>query len=693
MKRWLFFACYTAVKVTTMLTITNPFLTASADLGIASFNGTLTSATGANVNLQLYVEQTDRSPATYLFVPVAVNNVPTTLSMFPGMANPVNFTVPLPKGTYGQVRVIGFVAGTNFSQVAFDIFLPSLNLTVTTSNTRIVMPVIDDGSIVIDETSADGKLHVKFNIKYPLAFTDQYSAFWVQEDYPFTQVWFPFSGAKHATDPLDNYELLPCELVTPMPAAGVYTPSFGVFDYNWNKEEWDYRPITYEVGGGSWVQKADSTKYPKISEALALVGKAPYAILGNLGNFDIFGDFIENTVGIFSLLKAAGLASLRVNFDQDKVRQDVVHQHKLDSLVQNMLSAGIVPCIAPQDLCHADDGLMADRIANHTQLVQWMATTYKGVPVILDPLNEPHDFPTWTAWKPVLESFLTAMRAIDTNAFLCAPLEGYSESGAAANLDPLPTGLANIYTGHSYHSSPAQLAAAYGGNLPTWIQEYHSTDSAFHLALAAMPNIKAISAWAWCKTGEDNLNLISAINGAVIDYTADGQALLALYAQLKAGTAVSVPVVNPPVPPGSPPTTGSPPATGSGSTGLSLADIDTEIQKVLNAAGFELAADVPPAIASALAAYWNAHQADLKTMMDAEIAAGLAALTTQMATLKSQQALLAAAELKLVGKTGGLTNADLQAVIAPLQAAIASLTTQVQADEAKMKPVLDLLAG
>ena len=381
------------------------------------------------------------------------------------------------------------------------------------------------------------------------------------------------------------------------------------------------------------------------------------------------------------LLRALGILTLRFNYDPNQYLASAVYQHRVDQIVQNMWLANITPCIAPQ---WVPNGGAAELLA----LNQLVTTKYKGLPIWLDICNEPSPYPTWAAWKPVAQSIAVAMIAIDANAAIVCPLEGYSKDANAASADPLPDGLVKYYGWHPYLDASQLKAAAGPGNLKLWAQESKDGSMAFNAALQGLANVYGYGAWAWTTPGDDSIPLVLSVNGAMLNLDAVGQALIGYYATWNAGKLItdSVPVVNPPAPP----TTGSPPATGSGSTGLSLAEIDTEIQKVLNAAGFELAADVPPAMASALTAHWNAHQADLKTMMDAEIATGLSALTTQVATLKSQQALLAAAELRLAGKTGGLTSADLQAALAPLSAAIAALQTTVQNDEVKIKPVLDL---
>ena len=72
--------------------------------------------------------------------------------------------------------------------------------------------------------------------------------------------------------------------------------------------------------------------------------------------------------------------------------------------------AGIVPCLAPQDMPAGATAASEDALVKLGGII---ATKYVGVPIIQDIVNEPHNYGTWAAWKPVAKRVIDAERVDD----------------------------------------------------------------------------------------------------------------------------------------------------------------------------------------------------------------------------------------------------------------------------------------
>ena len=579
--------------------LTNPAITAQADLAQVTFHWSLPLAAGStpgNYNLQLFLQR--KSDGGYETIsPKNADYSPVVFALFPDTDNTGSFTLVLPPDTYEAGQGILFAAGSNFTDPNPITFAASVNVTVTTTNLRVIAPILEADPVVADANGiailTGGKITVPYRIKYPAdkalwdVSTLLYGGFISQvkgditEGNGFEQFWVTTDKFTEVTVDGDTYMLYSGVMsLTPTAASGVKDLQFGLFNQDFSKEfKWVYPGDFFAVG--DWIEKADPVAYPSISAAFAKPAGYP-ALGGNFGNAIASQPSAANdSKDYFLLLGGLGLKFLRINYSADKYLAGGLYPGQVDQIVQHMLMAGIVPCLAPQDM-PVGVGLPAQEAALIT-LAQQVATRYKGVPVVQDVLNEPHSYTTWAEWKPVAQAVIAAIKAINPSAVIVVGGENYSGSLVAAAADPLPVGSVLAYCCHSYNTSAAQITAALPSTLPAiWVQEYQTDQSDWHTAVAALPNVAALSAWAWTTPGQDMLNLVSSVAGAGLTLTTTGQAIETIYQDWITGKALPVPVVISPPPPPPPP---------ASAPGLTLADVDAEIVKQTAALQTEVTAE------------------------------------------------------------------------------------------------------
>ncbi|BDI33372.1 hypothetical protein CCAX7_54230 [Capsulimonas corticalis] len=585
------------------VTLSKTNVTATADFAAATFTieaDTALGSAGGNYNVQLFLQNQDTGAY------VTVNPGPSvTAAIYPdGSVNTFSFTQALPPGHYGAGKGTLFPAGTNYSgKGAIDFAIPSTNLVISTNHLRVTAPVMTIGA---PAAGADGKLHVPFTLQEPVAGAQDVWAM-VKGSGGFAQIYVhkplaagakPAAGALYlapATVAGDSIESLAGEFVTALPArAGIYNLQGGVFNTAWTQlGAWIYPGADFEIGGGSWIVKADPSAYPSVAAALAPLPGRSFFLGGDFGNaIATKGAAANDTVGNFKLLKASGLKVLRFSFDADKYLGSALYQHRVDQDVQNMLAAGVIPEIGPQDMPSGGSSALQ-------QLDTQLATTYKGMPVILCILNEPHGYATWAAWKAVAAPIAQAIKGIDPQTTVVVDAEGYSKDMTAASADPIDG--VDFYGWHAYLPA-SQLTAKAGQGIPVLLEEYNDGSPQFHQALQTIPNLRGVMAWAWTIKGvEDSIGLVKSVDGASFTPTDTGAAILGYYASWIAGQDVAAPAATVPV------------TNGAGTNGTGTSG------SVAGGVGAGAAAVTPDP------GFTDAQTAQIKAIADAEFKANLKA--------------------------------------------------------------------
>jgi hypothetical protein len=252
---------------------------------------------------------------------------------------------------------------------------------------------------------------------------------------------------------------------------------------------------------------------------------------------------VFNRAGYFVLLKEAGCHFVRFNFSPDRYLKELVYQHLVDQIVQNITAAGVYPLISPQDLPKGDT--IAERVDKGLRIVKMMAARYNGQSVWLEICNEPSEFNTWSEWKPVAEKYVAAIRAIDPGAFVVVPFEGWSKDGRGAAASPITSVAVDLYDGHAY-MAPDELVTRFGpaiaAGLPVAIGEYGGGDAAYlhgiDRALQSLKGLMGASPWAFTVAGQDSLPLIANGDSAELIFTQSGQAIADDYEQWDSGKAI-----------------------------------------------------------------------------------------------------------------------------------------------------------
>jgi len=658
-----------------MLQLTNPSITARVDMSQVSLDYSLPTApgsTGGNYNLQLFLQRKSDGGWEQT-VPRDAKGAPIRIALFPnGAINTGTLQVSVKPDTYSGGKAVLFAEGSNFSDPTPVEFAVDTAFTVATAAVRVKAPVFEPGVPVV---GADGKVTVPFTIKYPSdkALFDPaslpYNGFTYQAKGDVTESgggpsgWVTTDKFVSTTADGDTYMMYQGSFVlTPTTSHGLKNLQFGLYNQSWSLFMWVWPGVTFALPG--WVQKADPAQYPPISSAFAK-GKAPVALGGNFGNaLASLGTAANDSAQYFSLLASLGMTCLRLNYDADKYLSDPIYPDVVDQVVQHMLMAGVVPCIAPQGM---PGGATAASEAALVKLAGIIAARYVGVPIIQDVVNEPHQYSTWAAWKPVAQRAIDAIKAASPNAQIVVGSEGYSADMTAAAADPFPAGTILAYCCHLYDGDPAKVAGHIGTTLPVWVQEYQTPSADWHNAVSALPNITGVAAWAWTTPGQDSLNLVQSIDGAALTLTPVGQGIANIYSAWRTGQAPSVPAVSVPASPA--PALPTPPAAPApAAPGVTLADV----QALLTA----LAARQDAAMADA-----SSKNALVIAAVQAKMAKDEATQSVDEATQKTDEGKDAAlsASLTALASAEGLLKAQEASDVAALKAQIIALQGQINA--------------
>ena len=558
------------------VTLNAPTLTAKADLGTATFSLSLPTKAGSdggNAQTQIFL----RNDTTNQFVMVAPPPG-TVANVYPdGGGGSLTFSAPLPVGHYSTGKVDLFVDGSNYASLMAEFPVADQHLDITTMQTRVTAPTLTlDGATA---PGADAQLHIAYTVKEPKA-SAQNLWIMVKGNSVFSQAYIAQSALKPGGDPLDDYLTAKGEFVVPMPSTpGVYSPDSGIFTGNWALLTWKSAAVSLEVNrpdGSSWVTMAPASAYPSLSQIMSAppIPPAPGIIGANFGNAAVWGNPDNNSPTYFKLLKAKlkGLAFVRVNFGADEYLTPI-GRHKIQQIKENILAAGLVPLMNPQDM-------PTGGVPSLVKIAQQMAADSAGEPVVIGVLNEPHGYGTWASWKPDAQKVVDAIRAINPAQVIVVDAEGYSKDLNAESADPI----AGTILGWHPYLDPKDLKAAAGRvGTPILVEEYHPglDASTFDAALAAIPNIKGVAAWAWTTPGQDSLPLVKGVNGALMTLTPDGDALAADYAVWATGAKVVPPAPVVPVVPVTPP----PPGDFSAAQQAQIKAIaDAEFRAILKAA-------------------------------------------------------------------------------------------------------------
>jgi hypothetical protein len=520
-----------------------------------------------NVGVQLYINSTN--PDGWPMISATENasgGAPKIFPLYRGLDNTIEFTENVPVGTYtGNFRILLFAAqngGIDFGHQVYDSSQdphhPTAHLAfkVLTTQGRITGPqlVYSEFPNSVPDNQGTYTVTIPAKVKFPTNYTDQ-SALWgmAKGDGGFAQTWIPLADAKPSDDPLDHYMQVPLSFVMKGVKPGLWNVNFGLFTADWKSQiQWIYPGLDFEVGGDAWETKATSMpprlkvvdrKFVKVDDnspvalydsdkALTSVGFVRGGNYGNALDWDLHPAL--DTPGYFVLLGDIGCRFVRMLFDPDRYLNQDMYQHAVDQVVQNIWQAGEYPLIAGQDLPKGDT--LQARIDGGLAVCRLLALKYTGKPVWIELANEPHEFDTWKDWKPVAEKYIKTIRGIDSDAFIVVPFESWQKDGRGAAADPITDTHVDLYDGHAY-IYPKDVEVRYGSatkaGLPVIIGEYGGNaayltqmNEAFQ---ALSPSPLAIAPWAFTIKGQDALPLVANAEGADIQFTPAGQAVVHAY--------------------------------------------------------------------------------------------------------------------------------------------------------------------
>jgi len=498
--------------------IASAHFSSTTDLGTTTINWdiVLKPGSGGNYNIQMFLEDL-KHPGQYVTLNPGID---TLLNLFPDTDNKGSFSVNLPIGHYGNGKAVLFAANSNYASSLPDIAVSGLDINVTTDHIRITKPEIDVYPSMAALTP-DGKEHIPFYVKEPAGTsTITGNGYWAMAKGSggFSQVLVSAKSFQPVGEADDNYLVYKGDFVLTVPKeVGLYNVNIGLFDSAWGKLDWLYPGVDFETG--NWVVKADPARYPSITEAFSRKSGL-FAIGGNFGNAIASIHTADNTsADYFKLLHSLGMNFMRTNFDPDSYLSNSIYREKVDQIVQNQLEARIVPIICPQTLPSPSGANSA--LAQLTTVDTMVAKAYKGMPVVIDILNEPHTYTTWSAWKADATVVLKAVKAVNPDATTIVGFEGYSEDGRAAAKDPISPSLVTYYAMHSYHTTPAEVPSRIGTLTNVILEEWHSSSPEMARAIASTPFVGE-AAWAWTTPGQDAIPLVKSVNGAQLDLTDDG---------------------------------------------------------------------------------------------------------------------------------------------------------------------------
>ena len=555
-------------------------LSAKADLGNATFQFKFTTSNRSdNVGMQLFVKRNDvkTSDQYDLIAPVNADGSPLILQLFKGLERSGNFTLPLPKGEYGAVRLLLFQSSDgkspDYAKPLYDSAKDPANsnidlkLKIVTSQKRVTSLTLDlKNKKVVMKPLPDGSSDVSISatLKLPKSIKNQGNGYYVMAkgSAGFSQIWASLADATPGGDPLDDYYKIPLTFDIKGVKPGVSSLDFGVFPQNFEKPlQWITNGADLEVGGDSWVEKAPADRIPPRlmvkNQKFQTVSGKPYDFYsdqlsarkavsfvrgGNYGNAVVWTiNPLLNSPGYFTLLGEIGCKYLRFCFNPDRYLAEPMYRHVVDQIVQNIWAARLYPLLCPQDLPAGDT--LAERVSKGKKVAELMATIYKGKSVWLEIVNEPSQYHSWKDWKPTATQFVKAVRAIDPDAFVVVPFEDFSKDGRGAAKDPITETRVDLYDGHAYIKAEEvseRFQSAITAGLPVLIGEYGGAGGQYLSDMnRAIQNLKgsllASGPWAFTILGQDSLPLVQDGSSAVLKMTPAGQAVRDDYAFWDAG--------------------------------------------------------------------------------------------------------------------------------------------------------------
>jgi len=127
--------------------------------------------------------------------------------------------------------------------------------------------------------------------------------------------------------------------------------------------------------------------------------------------------------------------------------------------------------------------VLREQLAQLVKLQQIVATKYLGLPVWINLCNEPHELADWASCSVAMQSAASAIRAIDPNALITCPFEGYSKrSTANAAKAPITATHIDLYDYHAYNTPDelrTNLLPALAAGMPILVGEYGGGDAAY----------------------------------------------------------------------------------------------------------------------------------------------------------------------------------------------------------------------
>lgn len=552
------------------LTFDNLAVTAKVDLSDVTFSFQGVPSHSASFGVQLYLHRAAEDD----WQQISATSEPdggdkTVFSVYRHIPANIEFTAQLKPGKYDNYRLILFPAADgksiDFGHTVYDTaketgHKDALSFDVTSTAQRVSSPqlIIAPVPSVVADGSGTYTVTIPAKVELPTGYPTDGGGLWVMAKglAGFSQLWVPFSSAVPDGGTNNRFNSAPVKFELKGVKAGLWNSQFGVFKSTWGDPlQWVYPGLDFEVGGDAWVAKSSSHP-PRVSVAsgrfvYANAAHAPASLYaddpgaltavsfvrgGNYGNAVTWTDQPAlDTPGFFALLGDTGCRFVRFNYNPDKYLSRPMYQHVVDQVVQNIWQAGEYPLIAPQDLPNGNT--LPERIASGNRLAQMVAAKYKGLPVWIEVCNEPHEFGTWAAWKPVAEQYAKTIRAIDPSAFVVVPFENYSKDGRGAAASPITDTHVDLYDGHAYVGA-ADVQSLFGpatkAGLPVLIGEFGGTDPVYlksvALALQSLrPSPVAIAPWAFTIKGQDALPLVDSSTGASITYTPAGQVIADAY--------------------------------------------------------------------------------------------------------------------------------------------------------------------
>lgn len=543
-------------------------LTATAQLSQAHIAYAITPANrSADVGVQIFAHRDDVKERSQwdLVVPDS-GSAPPIISLYQGLNNRGEFNATLKKGRYGACRLLLFASpdgkSVDFTKILYDSNADpararlGLNLTVMSDEAPVTKPTLSvatQPSAVTQDTDGRYKVTIPASVKVPPGYSASGNGLWAMAkgDVGFSQVWVDLSKARETDEQGSSYRFVPITFTLPAVKPGLWNVQFGLFKSSFGDPlEWVYPGLDFEVGGDSWETPAPAGSAPERLRVLSkrfvnaagkavdlyrdersALSSAAFLRGANYGNALDWTIHPENDrPGYFVLLKGLGCRFVRTLFDPDRYIDQALYRHAVDQVVQNIWAAGLYPVIGPQDLPSGDT--LSARIERGRQLARLMAESYKGDSVWLEIVNEPHEFGTWAEWKPVAVQYVRAMRAVDPDAFVVVPFEGWSKDGRGAAQSPITETHVDLYDGHAY-VDPGQVDALYGpalhAGLPVLIGEYGGGDPAYlrrmDAALQRLQGVTAVAPWAFTTPGQDKLALVADGSTAQLRFTPTGQVI------------------------------------------------------------------------------------------------------------------------------------------------------------------------